>query len=117
MIFNDSKLSSCPFCGDEPEQREAWVSCPNCLAEGPGGLDVSRRRARIDWNERSLSAAAETILNAGCSGVAQLTWNMRLYLNGAEPKYPAGDAWHDDAELYEALESALKRYAKNDGAP
>lgn len=62
-----------------------------------------------------LGDAARTILEAGCGGVSSLTWNVRLYLDGAEPKYAPGDAWHDDADLHEAIESALKRYAKYDG--
>jgi hypothetical protein len=62
-----------------------------------------------------LGDAAQTILDAGCSGVPQLTWNLRMCLDGKRPDYAAGDAWADDAELYKALEAALVLYAKYKG--
>lgn len=126
--MTQTELKPCPFCGGEAEMRNIGneytktrgtkVWCSKCQVAKTvkairNTLAWTESHAIAAWDTRTITPAeaAQVLLDAGCSGVAALTWGIDRAING-EPSYPVGDAgWEapdGNAFLHQAVESALR---------
>ena len=54
ILRGGAPIAPCPFCGDKKptlssEDGTAWLSCPDCGAEGPVKDNISKAEAAWNW--------------------------------------------------------------------